>query len=649
MIHRKLWSVVLVMALASGVPAQQTPPPTQPAQGANTGTNSAATAQEPATSQESENKKPISGKDKRRAARLFIEGTKQYQNSQFEAALQSYEQAATFDQDNSNYRGAAEVARGHAVTALIQTAAKTRMTGDTAAERTALQHAAEIDPSNPEVAEHLRQIADDEAGSTSRGLYEDAADSLGSAPILMSAAETHSFHLRSDRRQLIQNVFRAYGIEASVDQSVSGAPVMLDLDDVSFAQATHAVNMVTNTFTVPIDAHRALVARDSRENRNQFTRLELETVYLGGLTPTEMTDIGNLAKSVFQAQQVAVEPTSGTLTVRAPTATLNALNATLRQLLDGRSQVLLEVRLIQVAHTHGRNIGVTLPQQITAFNVYAEEQAILRANQALVQQIIASGLAAPGDTLAILAILIATGQVQNSFLQSGFALFGGGLTLSGLTWGPTTVHLNLNSSDSRELDQLQMRLGDGEEGTLKAGSRYPIMTSSFTNLGVNGTNIPGITSPGSSSGLAGLLASVGATSTAIPQIQYQDLGLTLKATPRVIRSGDVALTIDLKITALGAGSLNGVPVLNNRSYSGVVTLKEGSGVVVVSQVDKEESHAISGTPGVSEIPGMNNLVSSKDVQQNYATLLIVITPHVVRGTQAPGHSAMMRVDRGQTP
>jgi Flp pilus assembly secretin CpaC len=65
-------------------------------------------------------------------------------------------------------------------------------------------------------------------------------------------------------------------------------------------------------------------------------------------------------------------------------------------------------------------------------------------------------------------------------------------------------------------------------------------------------------------------------------------------------------------------------------------------------LDKSESRNISGTPGLSEIPGLNN-ITDKDVQKNYATLLIVITPHVIRGTQASGHTPMMRVERGTTP
>ncbi len=190
--------------------------------------------------------------------------------------------------------------------------------------------------------------------------------------------------------------------------------------------------MVTHSFWVPLDAHSAYWSPETRvRTASSFCARNMETVYLPGLTATEMTEVGNLAKNVFDAQHAVIEPSTGTLTIRAPAATLNAFNATLRELLDGRSQVMLEVRIIQLAHTSARNTGVQLPQQITAFNVYAEEQAILNANQALVQQIISSGLAAPGDTLAILGILLASGQVTSSIFSNGIALFGGGLTLVG--------------------------------------------------------------------------------------------------------------------------------------------------------------------------------------------------------------------------
>jgi Flp pilus assembly secretin CpaC len=282
---------------------------------------------------------------------------------------------------------------------------------------------------------------------------------------------------------------------------------------------------------------------------------------------------------------------------------------------------------------------------MTAFNVYAEEQSILNANQSLVQQIISSGLAAPGDTLAILGILLASGQVSSSLFSNGVALFGGGITQSALSPGAMSANFNLNTSDSRQLDQIQLRLGDGEEATLKEGTRYPIQTSSYSSgVGASVPTIPGLTGAGSSSGLGSLLSQYSSIPN-IPQIEYQDLGLTLKATAKVMRNDEVALTFDLKITALTGSSVNGNPILSNQSFSDVFQLQQGEGVVVMSELDSSQMRAISGLPGISEIPGLND-ITDKNMQKNSSSLLVVVTPHVIRGTQIAGHSPMMRVERG---
>jgi general secretion pathway protein D len=304
--------------------------------------------------------------------------------------------------------------------------------------------------------------------------------------------------------------------------------------------------------------------------------------------------------------------------------------------------------MIQVAHSNDRNTGAQLPQTLTAFNVAAEEESLLSSNASLVQQIISSGLASANDPLAILGILIASGQVSSSLLGNGFAVFGGGITQSALSTAPVTFNLSLNTSDSRELDQIQLRLQDGEEGTIKEGERYPIQTSSYSGLSGSVPSIPGLTGAGTSSSLSSLLSSLSSSVPNIPMVEYQDIGLTLTSRPRVLRNGDVGLTIDLKLTALSGQTIDGNPVLDNRAYSGMTMLREGQAAVVATEVDKSESLSISGTPGLSEIPGLNN-ATEKELQQNYATIVIIITPHVIRGAQAAGHSAMMRVEKSAVP
>jgi Flp pilus assembly secretin CpaC len=586
--------------------------------------------------------------DRRRAAKLYLAAGKLFMDEHFEDALQAYEQAAKLNPENVNFRLAADVARSHAVTALIQSAAKSRLRGDQAGARDALARALELDPGNVEATQHLYELGDEAASGQPTSLYEHTSTTVGDVVQLAPQAGLHSFHLHAGERQIVQQVFKAFGIDATTDDSIESTQVRFDIDDANFDGTARALALATNSFFVPLDAHHVLAARDTRTNRQQFTRLEMETVYLSGMKPEEMTEVSNLAKQVFGFQQAQLMASTGTITIRAPRDTMEAFNSTLRELIDGHSQVLLDVRLIQIAHTSEHNTGVTPPQTFSAFNVYAEEQSLLNTNQSLVQQIVSSGLAAPGDTLAILGILLASGQVSSSLFSNGVALFGGGLTASALSPGGATANFNLNSSDSRELDQIQLRVADGEPGTLKEGERYPIQTSSFSSLSASIPNIPGLTGAGASGSLSSLLSSLQGGVPSVPQVEYQDLGLTLKATANVMRDNDVALTIDMKITALAGTSINGNPILDNRAYSGVVTIKEGSAVVVASELDKSESRNISGTPGLSEIPGLNN-ITDKDVQKNYATLLIVITPHVIRGTQASGHTPMMRVERGTTP
>jgi Flp pilus assembly secretin CpaC len=638
----------LAVVFAAVLYAQAAPQP--PVAGANQAASQTSTTGQGAQGLGSEIPAPqkpprhVRSSDRERATKLYLDASKLFLNRQFEEAMRGFEKAAELDPSNSDYPLAAGVARSHAVTALIQAAAKDRLLGNEAAARAALTRALTLDPTNFEVSQHIDELADEAVRSQPKSLYGESAGKIANLEALLPAAAHHSFHLRTDQRQLIEQVFKAYGVTAMVDDSVRAIEVRLDMDDTDYQEATRILGMLTDTFNVPLDAHHVVVAADTLENRTRFTPQEMETVYLTGMSDDDMNEVQTIAKTVFAMKQVQLSKDAHTITVRAPALTLDAFNGTMQELMNGRSQVVIDMKLIQVAHTSGRNTGTQFPQSIAAFNVAAEEESLLNANQSLVQQIISSGLASPNDPLAILGILIASGQVSSSLLSGGFALFGGGLTESALAPGTTTFNLNLNTSDSRELDDIQLRLEDGQQGTFKEGERYPIQTSSYSSLSPSIPNLAGLTGAGSSSSLTSLLSSLSSSVPNIPMVQYQDLGLTLTASPKVLRNDAVALSIDMKLDSLSGQTIDGNPVLDNRAYSGVVTLKEGEASVIATEVDKSQSQAISGTPGLSEIPGMNN-ISEKNLQTNYATIVIIMTPHVVRGTQAAGHTAMLRVER----
>lgn len=652
----------MLMALsASSLMSGQTTSASQKNQGTPSGVDAsdstapAGKKRDEDKTQEIKNGQPIAASRihaERRAARLYLKGVallkKEQSPEQTEEAWKLLQQATALEPENAIYRDAAALARQSAVTQLVQQASRERVGGATSDSAKLLQEALAIDPSSPEVAEHLNQLANSEAtGKTGITAHEEISlasgipkteDRVGYAAIeIKPTAGKHSFHMRASERQIIQDVFRAYGIDASVDDSVQSRSEKIDIDDATFAEAARAVSVLTDTFFEPLDPYRVIVARDTREKRETYEHQQLETLYLPGLGEKDVTSVTEVAHNVFGVTQATVQPSRGTFTIRAPAKTLAAFNTTMEMLEDGKSEVELNVKIIQLSHISARDTGATFFQQTSLYNVPSEINSILNQNQSAVQQIISSGLVPNASTLTnqieILAILVASGQLTGTPFNQGFLPFGGGLTQSILSPGPGTLNMSLNSSDTRMLDDIQMQLEDDDEGTLRIGERYPIETSSYSSVALP-VSIPGVSSSALNQ----------AANETVPQIQYEDIGLTLKATPKVLRSGDVTLSLDLKMESIGGTSLNGIPVLNNQQVSGVLSLKDGSSALLVSDLSKTESRALNGLPGIGDIPGLED-VNDITRDQNVARLLILITPTVVRNTRAAGHGPMLTVEK----
>jgi general secretion pathway protein D len=562
----------------------------------------------------------------RTAQKFYVQGVRAVEKGDVDSAEKAFAKASKADPSNHEYALDWQIARQHSVTKLIQDADKARITGHPDVARAELAKALEMDPKNPDVAQHIDNLANIDQAPT------DSVLATLAPPIdLAPKPGLQSFHFRSTEQDAVRRVIEAYGLKMVDDGSLATKTIRFDADDVNFTQAVHLLGLSTNSFMVPLDPIRVLVAKESKENHDKYDRLALETLRLPGLTAAEFSDMSNLARNVLGIQQTAAQPELGTLTVRAPVANLRALNETLADLLDGKSEVLLDVKIYEVENTKTRLYGVQLPQTTTVFNVSTELNSVISQNSSLVQQIISSGLASAGDYAAIAAILIASGEVTSSILTQPFATFGNGLTLTGLTSNGLNGNLSFNAADTRSLNQIQIRLDDNAEGTVRSGTRYPITTSSYSSIASSSVNIPGISSPGLSSILSGLGLSASSLSSIppIPQVQYEDLGLTFKVTPRIERNDDVVLKLDLKIQALQGASLNGLPVLTNRSYTADIHLVNGASALVVGNLSRQESNAVSGTPGLTELPGFAAL-SSTTREYDVSNLAILITPHLIR-------------------
>jgi Flp pilus assembly secretin CpaC len=619
------WMLAAAVCAAVCAQAQQTASPNPPGQSVPA---TSADAQKPS-------KDMVSKNDRNRAQKEFLEGAKAMQRKDSRAALDAFTRAAELNPGNRRYSVSAEIARQHLVQELIQLADKQKIQGHFVEARAAIVEASRLDPGNAMVAQHADELTTDAAAAAPK--IESRDDVALAAPIaLQPKPGRQSFHLHTNERDLINKVLTAYGIQPTLDATVGSQMVRYDVDDVDFAEMERTLGLTTSTFLIPLDPARALVAKNTKENHTKFDRNAMETVYLPGLSTADLTDVVTVAKNVFAVTSATATPGQSMVVVRAPADDLTALNATLNNLLEDRSQMQLDVAMYEVDRTKATNMGAIIPTQTNLFNVYSEAASVLQANSSLVQEIISSGLAAPGDWPAILAILIASGQLQSGLLSSPFGIFGGGVFgTTGITYSGGSANLQLNSSDVHSVDQLQVRLVDGEEGVIKVGEKYPIETSSYSSLSGSSLNIPGLSTAGISSTLAGLgvnLSSLASAATqAIPQVQYQDIGLTLDVTPRIENPHSVSLKFDLKLSSLAGSSINGLPVLDNREYQAITSLNVGESAVLVSSLSRQESNALTGIPGLSDIPGFEG-ITNKNYTFDYSQLAIVITPHLVRST-----------------
>jgi Flp pilus assembly secretin CpaC len=91
----------------------------------------------------------------------------------------------------------------------------------------------------------------------------------------------------------------------------------------------------------------------------------------------------------------------------------------------------------------------------------------------------------------------------------------------------------------------------------------------------------------------------------------------------------VNLTLDLKIEALSGSMSDGNPILDSRQFASDLTVADGDSALLVSDVSKTETAAMTGLPGLSELPGFE-MPLNDNVENDSTQLVVVVTPHIVR-------------------
>jgi general secretion pathway protein D len=126
------------------------------------------------------------------------------------------------------------------------------------------------------------------------------------------------------------------------------------------------------------------------------------------------------------------------------------------------------------------------------------------------------------------------------------------------------------------------------------------------------------------------LTNSGSAQVGYPSAQYEDLGLKVKATPRLHGDDEVTLQLQFDIKSLTGSSINGIPILSNRNIEQTIRLRENETSVLSGILQSNKMTSTSGLPWVSTVPGIGLLTGEETSNSQQSELLILVTPRALR-------------------
>jgi general secretion pathway protein D len=574
--------------------------------------------------------KTPSEKVQKQARKNAEKAEKLQQKGQFEKALSAMNAAVTLVPNNPEYQSRREILRQHIVSLHVEQGNRLMSSGHSVEAMAEFRQALEIDPQNPNAIQRLQDSVPRSAMVTPQTQPLSASLNVvsESRPVVLAPTENrHDFHYKGSARTLLESIGSTFGLKAVVDESVANKQVHFDMEDVDFFAAVREAAKLAHAFYVPLTPQQVVFVNDTPQLRREYEHMVTRTFFLSEATsPQDLNDVVNLLRTIFDVRFVVAQQTNNSVVVRAPADTLTAAERVLDNFLSRKPQVNLDVQVFELSNSLTRQIGIDLPLQFQATNIPAEALALL-ANpnvQDLINQLIASGGINQANSQAVQALLAQLQNQQNSLLSQPFATFGGGSTLFAVGIPPLTAHFNVSTSDFRSLQQITLRTAQGNAATMRLGSRYPILNTSFSPIFNNAAISKAIQN--------------GSYIAPFPSFTYEDIGITLKATPQVLSDSSVNLKLEMQIKSLTGQSFNGVPVLSNREYTASLSVLDGESTVVVGYMTQSEQKGLTGLPGIGMIPVIGNLTATRTKEESMDEIMIVVTPHIISPGRSPADS-----------
>ena len=260
----------------------------------------------------------------------------------------------------------------------------------------------------------------------------------------------------------------------------------------------------------------------------------------------------------------------------------------------GGQQVNLEVRILEVERSAGRELGINWASGGTFTPGFAIGQHILVGNGG-------SGVVGAGGSN-----VAGNGNTFATFIAN---VITGGLNLD----------LVVNALEAKGLVRT---LADPNLTTLSGGS------ASF----LAGGQIP-IRSPDSNGNAT---------------VTYKDFGVRLNFTPLVLDGDRIQIRLTPEVTDFTGYSPNNDPVFTTRTLDATVELKDGQSFSVAGLLQSHAKLAQNQLPWLGDVPVLGALFKSSSYQKDETELVVIVTPRLVQPS-GPNQVVASPLDRSLPP
>jgi len=534
----------------------------------------------------------------------YEKGTDAEARQNYEQAFDYFKQAYNLKPKDLRYRTAFERTRFYAAASRVHRGQIMRDAGKLDEALVEFQKAMEIDPSSFIAQQELKRTQQmiKEAQNPQPQAATPGATALrrrleaAQGPVELAPISNVPITLKVTEKTnvIYETVGKLAGINVLFDPDYTPRQVRIELNSVTLEDALEIISFETKTFWRPVTPNTIFVAQDNPAKRKELEQNVVKTFYLSNLSqPTELQDVVNAMRTILEVSRIQQLPSQGAIVVRGTPDQVALAQKLVDDLDKAKPEVLIEVAVMQVSRDKSHKLGINPPTS---------------ASVQLQPNVTTTPAATPGSTTPSTPSTPA-GINLNSLANLNATDFQ-------VTIPQATATALLSDTDTKIIQNPQVRALDGQKATLKIGDRVPVATGSFQ---------PGI-------------GGVGINPLVNTQFQYLDVGVNIDITPRVHAGREISLKLSMDVSAVTSyASIGGIsqPIIGQRKIENEIRLKDGEVSLLGGMMEDTRTKSLTGIPGLAQIPILKYLFGETDTDHAQNEIVFVLIPHIIRGPEGP--------------